>query len=444
MYPPLLMLEPESAKSVLQYRFDRRELAKRKARECGQQNQSYCPPGYQERVAPEAMMFPWESAHTGADVQYWGGRLGQWGRYEQHITGDIAFAAQQYWYVSKDRAWLRDVGMPLVNGSASFYVSRVEYTDEEKDQFNYKKVMGPDEYSWPVDNSGYTNAVAKIAMRFAYEAAMELGISGLHRMQPFYDFKYKADRLTIPKWDWGVPGSPQQPGGFHPEYEGFPKPGRPPQAKQADTILLAYPLGVETNKNTIHNDLAYYEGITDPSGPAMTWSVFAIGWFSVKNYMKSPSHFRKGFANAQSPFGVWTEFPSEAPNYPGCINFITGAGGFLQSLIYGTSGMRIMKDRLVFDPPPPRATGTDAWKLTLHSFHYRGWRLRQEVTEQKATYELLGGSGPTLCLGDLGEMRIGKVYKLQRERVVDIRPCGRTRTAVLERRLQNERHDIFV
>jgi len=439
MYPPLLMLEPESAKTVLQYRFDRREHAKRKARECGNLHQSYCPPGYQSKVAPEAMMFPWESAHTGADVQYWGGRLGPWGRFEQHITGDISFAAQQYWYVSKDRDWLRHVGMPLVNGSASFYFARLEYMKRDGDSFNYRKVMGPDEYSWPVDNSGYTNAVARKALLFAYEAAYELGFTG----HPYWDFQYRAEKLYIP-FTWGVPGMPQRPGGFHPEYEGFPKPGRRPQAKQADTILLAYPLGVSTNRETNLNDLMYYERITDPSGPAMTWSVFAINWFGAKNYQKSTGHFRKGFANAQAPFGVWTEFPSSAPNYPGCINFITGAGGFLQSLVYGTSGMRIKKDWLEFDPPPPRATGTYAWKLTLHSFHYRGWRLRQEVMEHKATYKLLGGSGPRLCLGTRGEMRIGRVYTWPREKKLKIRPCKPVRAAVRKRRLQNERHDIFV
>ena len=40
-------------------------------------------------------------------------------------------------------------------------------------------------------------------------------------------------------------------------------------------------------------------------------------------------------------------------------------------------------------PPPPRATGTKATKLTLHSFHFRGARLRQEVTEDAVTFELL-------------------------------------------------------
>jgi len=53
----------------------------------------------------------------------------------------------------------------------------------------------------------------------------------------------------------------------------------------------------------------------------------------------------------QPPYNVWTESP-----HGGTINFITGAGGFLQSAIFGTSGLRLHSDHLTFNPPPPRAT----------------------------------------------------------------------------------------
>jgi len=436
MYPPLLMLEPKSAKSVLRYRFDRRQPAQDKAEECGSPQQSYCPPGYRERVAPEALMFPWESAHTGADVQYRGGHLGPWGRYEQHISGDIALAARQYWYVTHDREWLRDVGLPLANGTASFYVSRVEWRPNT-DAFDFNKVMGPDEYSWPVDNSGYTNAVAQIALRFAVEAAHEFGYYG----HVYDDFEYKANGLGIPAWGGPPPGRPELVGGYHPEYHNFPKNPKNPKAKQADTILLAYPLGAIDNPVMVANDLDFYERITDTTGPAMTWSMFAIGWISVKDFKRSVPHFQKGYHNAQPPFGVWTEYPVGAPVYPGCINFITGAGGFLQSLVYGTSGMRIKSDGLHFDPPPPHATGTGAQRLTLHSFHYVGWRLRQEVTETQVIYEAIGGAGPALCLEAEGrpamEMSIGRRILWKRGEPSSIKICRKS-AKVLTRKLSEE------
>lgn len=137
----------------------------------------------------------------------------------------------------------------------------------------------------------------------------------------------------------------------------------------------------------LSNDLTFYNDITDQNGPAMTWSLFAIGWFNVGNFTASQPQFQRGFANVQPPFDVWTETPGG-----GTVNFITGAGGFLQSVIFGTSGMRITHGALTFNPPPPSATGTSAVKLTVHSFHYLGNRLRQEVTADHVTFELLAGS----------------------------------------------------
>jgi len=443
MYPPLLLLEPGAARALLKYRFDRRREAQAKAQQCGMPLQSYCPSSYQSQVDPAALMFPWESAHTGADVQYWGGKLGPWGRYEQHISGDVALAARQFWYATGNRTWLREVGFPLANGTASFYYARLEPRSDG--YFDYRRVMGPDEYSWPVDNSGYTNAVAQIALQFAAEAAGELGYYG----KPYNDFKYRASRLRIPESRNPPPGRPDLAGGYHPEYEGFPKKPAHPMAKQADTILLAYPLGVIEPSPMVSNDLDFYERITDPNGPAMTWSMFAIGWFGVKDFMRSRHHFRRGHANAQPPFGVWTEYPRGAGGFPGCVNFLTGAGGFLHSVVFGTSGLRLRRGGLHFDPPPPSATGSTASAFVLHSFHYLGWRLRQEVLQSIVRFEVLGGGGPPLCLqledDPPRELLVGKRISFQRGIPSSIAKCrpGITRESFRKRRLA-ERGEVLV
>ena len=69
---------------------------------------------------------------------------------------------------------------------------------------------------------------------------------------------------------------------FNPEYEGY-KEGTP--VKQADTIMaFGYPVGEWKNamapatvdRVAIANNLRIYERAT-PAGPAMTWSLFAMG-----------------------------------------------------------------------------------------------------------------------------------------------------------------------
>merc|ERR1712194_25695 len=166
----------------------------------------------------------------------------------------------------------------------------------------------------------------------------------------------------------------------------------------------------------LENDLDFYESVTDDNGPAMTWSMFAVNWFDRKDYQRSAAFFKRGFANMAPPFGVWTEYPATFENQ-GAINFITGAGGFLQSLVFGTSGLRIKAEGLSFNPPPPSATGTGASRLTVHSLHYLGSRLRQEVTEETIT----------LCLVDENQiwhmLRLGQPLGSKRTQV-EVKACG--------------------
>jgi hypothetical protein len=104
------------------------------------------------------------------------------------------------------------------------------------------------------------------------------------------------------------------------EYEGFPKNPSKPRVKQGDTILLSYPLGVNMSNELLSNDLTFYDPITDPEGPAMTWSMFAVGWINAGDFTRSSAHFQRGFAPVHLPFNVWTE----SPNGGGTVNFITG------------------------------------------------------------------------------------------------------------------------
>jgi trehalose/maltose hydrolase-like predicted phosphorylase len=466
MYPPILVLEPDLARSMLQYRFDRMDHAKEKAQACkptlgaflekydgtfqehGEMkaefwtnnsfddiDHAHCNKDFQDRVSPEALLFPWESATTGTETVYMDGKLGPWGMFEQHLNGDIAFAIRQYYYLTGDKDWLRDVGFPIVNGTASFYSARLEERPGEDGAWDFATVMGPDEYAFPVLNSGYTNFVAQITLDFAVEAARELGHTGA----AYSKFEAQAKGIRIPTADT-VPGRPDLEGGYHPEYEGFPDgspgksyyPASPPCdapngcVKQADAVLLSFPLGMEMEPQVLANDLMFYENVTDPNGPAMTWAMFAIGWFAVGDTDRAAKMFPRGFANVHQPFLVWSEYPATFEDH-GAVNFITGAGAFLNSVVFGTSGMRIEKERLLFDPPPPSATGTNATRLVVHSLHYLGARLRQEVDEASMRYELLESApGGPLCLKRSGhgerELLVGKAVGCPRGKA-EIRPC---------------------
>ena len=330
MWPPLLMLDPECAKSALQYRFDRLDGAHNRSIACNPDpspsatypfGTPYCGENY---VAPkDGLIFPWESACTGNDVQTTHGVCGPWCQLEQHVSGDIVFAVRQYWYATGDLQWLQDIGWPIVKGVANFYAARViKHPTQAKqagaghsragdggsaDVYDYNHVMGPDEFQWPVNNSVYTNNVVKVTLSFATEAAKVLNVDA----PP--EWKAIEDGIVI-LWNETVPGHPEMTGGYHPEHAGFA--GQ--SVKQADTVMLAYPFMADMPTPVLENDLAYYTDITVPNGPAMTWAVFAIDWMvaalqngtkSFGNYSRAEYYFRKGYANVLLPFNVWRETP---------------------------------------------------------------------------------------------------------------------------------------
>ena len=170
--------------------------------------------------------------------------------------------------------------------------------------------------------------------------------------------------------------------------------------KQADVILLGFPLLFEMPANVRANDLIYYANYTTTDGPAMTWAMFAMGWLDLANYTQADKLFAQGYANIQAPFNVWQETPTG-----GTVNFITGAGGFLQSVLFGYSGLRLRDadQGLTLVPPPNPGNAT---LVRIHSLHYQGSTLSIDVTNDTLTVLLLTeGSTPLVLLPENEEAK---------------------------------------
>jgi len=358
-------------------------------------------------------------------VQFGGGKIGPWGEYEQHISGDICLAARQYYYATQDKAWLKEIGYPLAKGVANFYSRRVApkpgNANSAEGSYDYNGVMGPDEFAYPVNNSAYTNAAAGIALAFATEAAAALG----EKADPLWATVAAGLQLEV---DQKVPTRPDLKGGYHPEYKGFPKDPSKPSVKQADTIMLSYPLGVAIPAQVLANDLSFYDPITDPNGPAMTWAIFAVGWINAGNFSMAAPHFQRGYANVHPPFNVWTESPTG-----GTVNFITGAGGFsavrdlrhlgnaagerrpdvpaAAAARHGLQGHHDGRPLLPLPRPPAVAAGARADDV-VRSAVFRARRARPNLHAGRRR-------GPTACGGASGQGR--QARQVQDLRQVDLR-----------------------
>ena len=70
---------------------------------------------------------------------------------------------------------------------------------------------------------------------------------------------------------------------------------------------------------------------------------FSSSYLELGEQDKGNSFFNRSYAPyVREPFKIWTEVQSGV----GAVNFITGAGGFLQALISGYAGIRIHPDSL--------------------------------------------------------------------------------------------------
>lgn len=75
--------------------------------------------------------------------------------------------------------------------------------------------------------------------------------------------------------------------------------------KQADVVLLGFPLMWPMTENVRRNDLLTYEPLTRPDGPAMTWSMHAIGFLELKDFDLAEQLFRRSYETyVRAPFNV--------------------------------------------------------------------------------------------------------------------------------------------
>lgn len=157
------------------------------------------------------------------------------------------------------------------------------------------------------------------------------------------------------------------------------------EVKQADVVLLGYPVPFPLSPHVRRQNLEIYEAVTSPHGPAMTWSMFAVGWMELKDPGRAWALLERSFANVTEPFKVWTENADGS----GAVNFLTGMGGFLQAVLFGVTGFRITRAGLAFDPMCP--VGVSG--VCVSGISYQGSRLDFSLSAGLVTVEVTAQAG---------------------------------------------------
>uniref|UniRef100_A0A1B0CRF8 Protein-glucosylgalactosylhydroxylysine glucosidase n=1 Tax=Lutzomyia longipalpis TaxID=7200 RepID=A0A1B0CRF8_LUTLO len=336
MQPPILMLEPRWSRDLLHYRHITREAAQNHARQTGWKGRRY----------------PWETAYTGREVTP--PCCPEVVLYQHHITADIVFAARSHFFATHDFEYMRQEGCQLAVESAEFWESRVVWNDQTE-RYDIHGVMGPDEDHHNVSNNGYTNVMAGYNLYFSeFASCICREVLNLQEYQLVERWSEIARHLTLLH---------DEEHDYYPQFEGYE---RGTEIKQADVVLLAFPLQYPMDDSTKQNNLHYYSSVTRDNGPAMTWSMHVVGHLDIGELEEAAENFRKSYNYIRTPFMVWSEV---VEGFEGAGNFITGAGGFLQGIINGYAGVRLHQESLTIERPriPPGITS-----LTINRITYLG------------------------------------------------------------------------
>jgi trehalose/maltose hydrolase-like predicted phosphorylase len=188
--------------------------------------------------------------------------------------------------------------------------------------------------------------------------------------------------------------------------------GRPTfQAKQADTLMLQYPLMF--NHSTLTpasklNDLLFYANHSLIS-PDMTQSIYSIVANELDQQQLAHSLFNLSYQRFNfAPYYTWSEKADGTGNVP----YLTSGGGFLQSITYGYAGLRAMSGRLRLRPQLIEGVS----RMALRRIAYCGERIDIEYNASWATVTRVTPSATT---GDEGRRVVSTRLRIATEAVPD-------------------------
>ncbi len=307
IFPALILQHPELARSIVDYRYNTLPAAMANAKNGT----------VHAADAFSGAEYAWESGMTGKEDT----QPGLVYRNERHIDGDIALAQWQYYLATNDLNWLKTRGFPVIKATADYWASRAVSANG---RYEIKQVVPPDENANLVNNSVYTNAIAKMNLEIASRAAKLAGQAANPKwstvaQQMYIPLDAKAERFIA--------------------FDGY----KGMKAKQADSELLAYPLqfnipGQDMAK-IYKNTLDFYAPKVLPKGPAMSTSAHSVIAARLKDCDRAYTYFTKSYRPyLYGPFNYFNEKPSEFINNT-C--FLTGCAGPIQASIYGLAGVHM-------------------------------------------------------------------------------------------------------
>ena len=356
MFPALLLLHPRRAQSIVAFRERTLDAARDRARQHGYQG----------------AMFPWESdPQNGTDQTPYSAHV--LSESENHVNSEVAIAQWQYYLATRDRNWLRTHGWPVIRAVARFWASRVT-PDPDRKRYHILHVTSVAESNADIPDDTFTNLGAAKALAIATAAAKIIG------ERPDAGWSRIARGLYIPM---------AADGHYHLAFAPSVT-ARGQDFGGGPVALLFLPaLDFQMSAELRTND--YLHAIR----PDAARSVGSVSMGILPRVAAADEADRGGAAASwaklfetggtlKAPYNICTE---TAANEVG--PFLTGSGSYLQSLMYGLTGLRLREAGLVQAYPPTLPPG---WRsLTLRAVAFRGRRLTIRIARDPTGAVRLSG-----------------------------------------------------
>jgi len=311
IFPALLLLHPDRAKSLVNFRAHTLDAARARASARGLRG----------------AMYPWEADPENGSEQtpHFASILGE---REIHVNPDVAI----------------------------FWVSRARWNETTR-HYEIDHVTSVDEDYNDVPNDTFTNVSAAKALRIAAELASVAG----DRADPHW--REVADAMQVPfdtasqhhlEFDESVPHDIDTWGGS----------SLPMLALPSLDVAMSATVRRNDYERALRPILASHQ---DPN--SMGLAPLSISAAMNGDLDNASRWLERNFTGdvLKTPFNVRTETARNNTGY-----FITASAGFLQNLVYGFTGLRIQEKGLVEAYPPMLPP---AWKsLTLRRIAFRGVR----------------------------------------------------------------------
>lgn len=400
-----LFTEPQVAKTLLNYRIDTLEGARKKAK------------GY----GLDGAFYAWESQEGGYDAcsdynvtdVFTGRPMRTYFKDKQiHISAAVVYGMMRYIVFSGKRDLLNEGGAEVIIECAKFYYSLL-IKQVKNDRYELWDVIGPDEYHERVNNNAYTNKMAK----FTFETALNLlkakdltwevtKYTAVEREKLLLQFTDAVNHLFIPLPDENT-GIIEQFDGYHQleevsinqlkkrllhekEYWGgaYGVATHTKVIKQADVVTMMNLFSKEYSEEILLKNWEYYEPKTE-HGSSLSACMYSM--LACKCHMQDrayPFFIKSANADLIDTGKQWAGLIYIGGTHP------AASGGAYMTAIEGFAGIHVDNGVLKATPRLPKG-----WKKMSFKLYYQGERYQITVTRDEAKVERIGDQSLNIEVG---------------------------------------------